>query len=334
MISTLLIGQSLSTEKAEKIFSFLFRGKLEKDQMKTLLLLLAKKGEETPEILGCLKVLRRLEPPRPTGLSLIDVCGTGGDGRGTFNISTVTAFVIAGAGAYVAKHGNRSVSSKVGSSDLMEALGVRLDVPFTQMQRALHQCRLGYFHAPFYHPSFSHVHEIRQELGTRTLFNLLGPFLNPLKLRYQMIGISNPRWLVPAAETLRELGYEKAAVVSSTEGLDELSTQGTSDIFLIEGKGVRKLRLDPQKLGFPVRKSTYKGGDLRTNRTIALGILENRLNGPFEDVVLLNSGFALWLAGKASSVKEGIERSRRSIRTGRARAVLETLRKLTHSRTK
>lgn len=326
----LLLGQSVAPVNIEKIFLALFRGRLNPEEKKVLLLLLTKKGAEVVEVWGCVKALARLEPLRRVRLPLIDVCGTGGDGRGTFNVSTVSSFVIAGAGGYVAKHGNRSVSSKVGSSDLMEALGIRVDFPFSRMLKVLHECHLGYFHAPLYHPSFSHVQRVRRELGIRTLFNLLGPLLNPLELRYQMIGISNPEWCEPVAKILQRLGRVKAAVVRSTDGLDELSTQETNDILLIEGAGMRRLRLDPRKFGFRGnRQADYQGGDLKTNREIALGILENRLRGPRQEIVLLNSGFALWLAGLASSIKEGIERSRWSLRTGRARDVLEALRRFT-----
>lgn len=330
----LLLGQSLSESQYKGLFRAAFRGQMNPLDIKTFLVLLARKGEESPEINGCVAALRRLEPPRQVSCPLlIDVCGTGGDGSRTFNVSTVSAFVIAAAGCYVAKHGNRAVSSRAGSSDLMESLGVRIEIPVRRMLRALRECHLGFFHAPLYHPSFSRVQPIRRELGIRTLFNLVGPLLNPIRIRYQMIGVANPAWLLPVAKCLRRLGRRRAAVIRSLDGLDELSTGEANDILYISGKGIRKFRLDPRKLGLSrAKKWDYEGGGLKTNRQIALGILENRLRGPRQEIVLLNSGFALWLAGRASSVKQGVERSRWALRTGRAMDVLIHLRRLTQAK--
>jgi anthranilate phosphoribosyltransferase len=260
----------------------------------------------------------------------MDVCGTGGDGLKTFNISTLSSFVIAAAGGFVAKHGNRAVSSQAGSSDLMEALGIKIDIPYKSMHGALQKCGLGYFHAPFYHPSFAQVQKVRRELGIRTFFNMLGPLVNPLDIHYQMIGVSNTTWLEATAEMLKKLGRTRAAVFRSSGGLDELSTYESNDIFLIEKNQVQKMKLEPKKFGFHrARIQDYKGGTLETNKKIALGILEGRLQGPREDAVLLNSGFALRLTGGASSIKEGIQKSRLAVHSGRAFRVLEKLRKLT-----
>lgn len=330
----LLQGKSLPERKWEKLFTDVFRGRTPSSDTKSLLLFLAKRGEGAPEINGCLAALRHFELSRPVSLPfLVDVCGTGGDGTRTFNISTVSTFVIAAAGGYVAKHGNRAVSSRAGSSDLMESLGVRLDVPFPRMLRALCECHLGYFHAPLYHPSFSRLQPIRRELAVRTIFNLLGPLVNPIKVHYQMIGVANPAWLHPLAESLKRLHHKKAAVFRSLDGLDELSTRETNDILYVTGRRVQRLRLDPKRLGFSkARKSDYEGGDLKTNCQIALGVLQNRLHGPRQEIVLLNSGFALWLIGIASSVQEGVERSRWVLRTGRAMDVLVGLRRIARAK--
>ena len=330
----LLLGQSLSEERWKEIFRAVFRGRMNSSDLKTLLVLLARKGEELPEIYGCVTALGRLEPPRPVRLPfLMDVCGTGGDGSRTFNVSTVSAFVIAAAGGYVAKHGNRAVSSRAGSSDLMESLGVRLEAPFERMLRALRECHLGFFHAPLYHPSFSRVQPLRRELAVRTLFNLLGPLLNPIAIHYQAMGVADKAWLLTVAQCLRRIGRRRAAVFHSLDGLDELSTREANDILYVNGKGIQKLRLNPRKLGFSrVRKNDYEGGGLKTNCQIALGILENRLRGPRQEIVLLNSGFALWLAGVVPSLEQGIEKSRWVLRTGRARDVLTGLRRLTRTK--
>lgn len=326
---SLLTGKSPSQQTWRTFFLHLFRGQTEPQTAKALLLLLAKKGEEAQEISACVQVVRRLEPPRRVALPyLVDVCGTGGDGMKTFNISTVTSFVVAAAGAYVAKHGNRAVSSRAGSSDLIEALGVRLELPAPRMFEALRRYHWAYFHAPLYHPVFARIQPLRKELGIPTLFNALGPLLNPIELRYQMLGVSNPSWLAPVAEALKTLGRDRAAAYRSEDGLDELSTTGPSDIFYLEKRTMRKLRLDPKKFGFSRAKlRDYQGGDPETNREIALGILEDRIRGPQQDVVVLNSGFALWLTGIASTLREGIQKSRWVLRGGRALDLLEALRR-------
>ncbi len=310
---------------------FLFRGQLSRVETKTILLTSAQKGEVASELTGCVKAVRRFEPPCLVLLPfLIDVSGTGGDQKGTFNISTVAGLVVAAAGGYVAKHGNRAVSSKTGSSDLMEALGIRIDIPFSRMCEALQKFHFGYFHAPIYHPSFSSVQPLRRELGVRTLFNLVGPLVNPVELSYQMIGVSNLKWLLPAARTLASIGRKRSAVFRSEDGMDELSTQVPSDILYVERNQIRAVSLNPRKLGFTrAGRRDYGGGDLRTNAEIARGILEHRIRDSRRDVVLLNSGLALWLAGVATTLREGIERSRWAIRSGCAAHTLGALREYT-----
>ena len=330
----LLLGKKISRRFWENAFTSLFRGQMSPPQMKGLLLLATKRGEDASEFCGFIQALRKFESAKKASVPfLLDVCGTGGDGMKTFNISTISGFVIAGAGGYVAKHGNRAVSSKVGSSDLMEALGVRLDISFSRMLDALHQFRFAYFHAPFYHPTFLRVQAIRRELKTRTLFNALGPLVNPIELSYQVIGVSNPQWLQPLAETLTMIKRKKSALIRSHDGMDELSTQEPNDILYVEGGKIKRDRLEPKKLGFLKAKRTdYAGGDLQTNRKVALGILRNEIRGPQQEVVLLNSGFALWLIGAAYTLQEGIERSRWAIRTGKALEVLEAFREYTNRR--
>jgi anthranilate phosphoribosyltransferase len=329
-ISELLTGDP-PREGWERLFRGIFEGRVLPEELRKLLLLLSKRGEEVDTVLGCLRAVRRLEPPRRVHLPyLVDVCGTGGDGAKSFNISTVSSFVIAAAGAYVAKHGNRAVSSAAGSTDLMEALGIRIDPPFEAMQEALERFHLAYFHAPFYHPSFSRVQPVRRELGVRTVFNLLGPLVNPVEVRFQMIGVSNPDWLEPLGSALRSLGRRRAVVFRSRDGLDELSSGEMSDILYMEQGKTKRFRLNPRALGF--RRATrkeYQGGDVKANREIALGIVRGRLRGPRQDVVLLNSGFALWLVGLARTIDEGIARARWAIRSGRAAALIEVLGKFT-----
>lgn len=325
----LLLAGTHGTPRWNHLFELLFEGKLASGEMKSLLLLSTKRGLNPNMIWNCLKTMRALERPRAIRIpSLMDVCGTGGDRAQTFNISTVSSFVIAGAGGRVAKHGNRAVSSRVGSSDLMEALGVRVNVSMKRMTRSLLKYGLGYFHAPLYHPSFAVVSPIRRELGVRTFFNLLGPLTNPLKIDYQMVGVSRLEWMGPVAEILRRLERKRAAVLRSVGGLDELASYEPNDILLIERGRLKRFRLNPREYGFSQgRRSDYKGGGLATNKKIALGILEGRLEGPVQEAVLLNSGFALWLSGQTGSIQEGIVKSRWALRTGKALEVLEGLKK-------
>lgn len=330
----LLMGRTLPSQEWKRLFLNLLQNRLGADEAKRLLVAIARKGEGIQEILGCVQALRKLEPPVPVKLPfLMDLCGTGGDGKGTFNISTVSSFVTAGAGAYVAKHGNRAVSSKCGSSDLMEALGIRIEAPPRRMLQALKRFRLGYFHAPCYHPIFAKIQPLRQSLGIRTIFNCVGPLLNPVRLDYQMIGVSNAKWFEPMAHVLAESGCKKGAVIRSVDGLDELSSTSPNEILCVEKGRIRKIRLDPKSLGFKGRGGKrLPGGDLRANKEIALGILEGRLTGPECDVVLLNSGFALWLTGLSCHPEEGIQLARFSIRSGRALEVLKGLQKFTTER--
>lgn len=326
----LLTGETIQPAKWEEIFLSIFKGRTDRDYPKAILLLLGKKGENENDLWGCLRAVRQLERTKSISLpALIDVCGTGGDGMKTFNVSTVSSFVIAGAGAYVIKHGNRAVSSASGSSDLMEALGVRLEIPYQRMLRSLQKHHLAYFHAPLYHPSFSSVQGVRRELGVRTLFNFLGPLVNPVNPTYQMIGVSDKRWSRPVAVALQRLGRKRAAVVRSKDGLDELSTSGSNDILYLESGKIKEIELDPKRYGFSrARKGEFLGGDAKTNRQIALSLLCGKLHGPKEDIVLFNSGFALWLCDISSTIEEGIDRARLALRSGQALRVLEGLREL------
>lgn len=334
ILCDLLSGRTLPSLEWERLFLSLLRSRLGPGDAKKLLLLIAQKGEGVQEILGCVRAFRKLEPPIPLKLPfLVDVCGTGGDGKGTFNISTVSSFVTAGAGAYVAKHGNRAVSSQCGSSDLVEALGIRIEIPPRRMLQALERFHLGYFHAPRYHPVFAKIQPLRRSLGIRTIFNCVGPLLNPIRLNYQMMGVSNASWLGPMAHVLAESGCKRAAVVRSTDGLDELSSTSSNDILCVAKGRIRKMRLNPRSLGFTGGgRKHLSGGNPGANKEIALGVLEGRLRGAECDVVLLNSGFTLWLTGLSPNLEEGIQRARFSIRSGQALEVLEGLRKFTGQR--
>lgn len=330
----LLAGRKVSATVWEKLFLKWFNSKGNLQQAKKILLLLAKMGEREPAIWGCVRAVRQLESTYRADLPyLVDVCGTGGDGRQTFNISTVSSFVIAGAGAYVAKHGNRAVSSKTGSSDLMEALGIDLRMSQKRVLASLQRFHLGYFHAPCYHPVFSKAQPLRRELGIRTIFNVVGPLLNPVEVKYQLVGVSDPNLMESMIFVLKRLNRACAATVRSRDGLDELSVAAPSDILYLRAGRIGKGFVNPEKLGFKKAKTQdLAGGDRDTNKEIALRLLENRLRGPCLDAVLLNSGFVLWLVGLSRTLSEGIERARWAIQTGRGYQVLQGLRLLSRKK--
>ena len=314
------------------MFDALYRQKLKDSDAKSLLLLLAKKRETVEEIAGCVKALRVLEPPFEARIpNLIDTCGTGGDRSGSFNVSTLAAFVIAGAGGKVAKHGNRSISSRCGSSDFMEALGVNLNAGRKKMIRAIRRSGVGYFHAPFYHPVFSRLQPLRRGLKTRTIFNLLGPLVNPLRLRAQLAGVSKPKHVALFAEVLKK-EMRRALVCHSRDGLDEISAGAPTDAAWIEKGRVRFFKIDPQRLGIPKSgKKHYLGGSPRENAARALRLLKGRLPGPLRDMVVLNSAAGLWVAGRAEDIRGGIRLAESSLASGKALKALRELKKISWS---
>lgn len=327
VLSDLLIGRSLRKRRSGLIFHAIFRNDLERSQTKALLLILARKGETVQEIDGCLSSLRRLEPPRRTPFAdLLDTCGTGGDRSGSLNVSTLAALVIAAAGGHVAKHGNRAVSSKSGSSDLMESFGVNLAAPPNRMIQAIRRCGIGYFHAPGYHPVFSRVQDLRRELGTRTIFNLLGPLINPLTLRYQLVGVFR-RDLVPVYAKILSAGpLRRALVCHSQDGMDEISTAVPTYTARIENRKITYGRIYPQRLGFrKAVKKDYAGGSAAQNRRLSVRILTGRQRGPHFDLIAVNAGAGLWISGRARTLKEGIAAAKETLSAKRAYQSLKTL---------
>jgi anthranilate phosphoribosyltransferase len=316
----LLLGLALKEAEAICFFKDLMMGKLTDTQAKTVLILLREKGESPGELIAAVSVLRAYEHRVRVSLPyLVDTCGTGGDGQGTFNVSTIGAFVAAGAGAHVAKHGNRSVSSRVGSSDLLQALGANILAKPSRMVEALEKTGIAYFHAPRYHPILARVHPLRKSIRGRTIFNLLGPLLNPAGVRRQLIGVPDVRWLPVFGKVLKVLGQEHGFVVSGAGGTDEITPFGKTQGVEIRRGGFLKFVLDPQEFGFRgFRPADMKGGTLATNRRIALGILRNRIHGGKRAAVLLNAGLALVASGRAGRLGEGIELARESLNTDRA----------------
>ena len=300
---------------------------------RSLVLLMTKKGISAAQLSQIIAGVKKIERPlRGTPQNLVDVCGTGGDGLSSFNISSVSAFVVAGAGGCVAKHGNRAVTSRCGSSDLMEALGVKLDAPQAAMIKALHRAGIGYFHGPFYHPALARVQALRRALGVRTFFNDAGPLLNPCRLKAQLIGVSGADQMDFYEELLVKRGIRRALILRSFDGFDEATTSAPSAVAEIVNGRRRRWTLVPGKYGFKRSSAAaYKGGSVAVNRRIALGILEGRIRGPRCDVVLLNAGLALYIAGRAARIEDGIAQGRAALDSGAARDALAKLVKISNS---
>jgi anthranilate phosphoribosyltransferase len=291
-----------------------------------LLTALAMKGERPHEIVGFARTMREHAVPlsAPAG-DVFDTCGTGGDRAGTFNVSSTAAVVVAGAGLTVAKHGNRSVSSQCGSADVFEALGVNVSAAPAVVERCLREARLAFFFAPTFHPSMRHAGPTRRELGLRTAFNLLGPLTNPARARRQIVGVPRPELTELLARSLMMLGSERAWVVHGSDGLDEISTTGYTKVSECRDGAVHTFYIHPSDFGLAkTTPETLKGGDAAMNAGIVRSVLAGA-SGPARDVVLLNSGAALFVAGKAGSVREGIALAAAAIDGGQAVTTLDAM---------
>jgi anthranilate phosphoribosyltransferase len=329
LLEQLLNGTSLMEEQA----TALMRGWLDEqiDPVLTgaLLAALRAKGVNGVELAAMAQVLREACPlpgARPD-LHLVDTCGTGGDGADSFNISTAVAFVAAACGAHVAKHGNRSASGRVGSADVLEALGIHLLAPQEQVVAALPQAGLTFLFAPGWHPALVGLAPLRRSLGVRTVFNLLGPLVNPLRPDAQVLGVARADLLDPMAEALARLGLRRAVVVHGYGGLDEASLAGVNALRLVEAGSVRTDQLDPEALGLQLAPiEALAGGDLSANRSILEAVLQGRGSQAQADVVALNAALVLWAAGRADSVAEGLDQARQALASGQAWSALERLR--------
>jgi anthranilate phosphoribosyltransferase len=321
--------EDLTSAQAAAIMGRIMDGEVPSSQIAAVLMALALKGERPSELVGFAQAMR--ERAVALGASfddVVDTCGTGGDGAQTFNVSTAAALVLAGAGVRVAKHGNRAVSSRCGSADVFEALGVRLDAPPEQVEEAL-QAGLAFFFAPVWHPSMKHAGPTRRELGVRTAFNLLGPLTNPARARRQIIGVSRPEHTALLARTLGALGTERAWVVHGAGGLDELSTLGHTKVSELRDGAVNTFYVHPFDVG--LRQASVEdlaGGTAAENAVLVERLLAGE-PGPRRDIVLLNAGAALLVSGRAGSLGEGIQLAAGSLDSGAARRALEELRRIT-----
>ncbi|WP_334146315.1 anthranilate phosphoribosyltransferase [Hyphomicrobium sp.] len=294
-------------------------------QMAAFLMGLRVRGETVDEITGAARAMRARMTAVTVAPGAIDIVGTGGDGHGTFNVSTAAALVAAGAGLKVAKHGNRSVSSLSGASDVLAALGVKLDCGPEVIARAVDEAGVGFLWAPHHHPAFKAWAPARAELGVRTLFNLLGPVCNPAGVRRHVIGVFAHAWVTPVAEVLRALGSERAWVVHGYDGLDELSTTGPTAVACLDGGTITTFEVTPEDAGLErVTLSELKGGDGARNAEALKDLLAGAL-GPYRDIVLLNAAAALIVAGRAESLREGAALAEEAIASGRAARALERL---------
>ncbi len=322
---TLLHEHLLATE-AEAVMMRIMAGETTPAQIGAYLAALRAKGETVAEITGFARAMRQhVTAVRPSRHPLIDTCGTGGDGANTFNISTTAALVVAGAGVAVAKHGNRSVSSRCGSADVLEALGVRLDLGPEDMARCIDEVGFGFLYAPMLHPAMKHAIGPRREMGVRTVFNILGPLTNPAGASVQIVGVFARSLIEPLAQVLGELGTDMAYVVNSADGLDELSISAPNYVACLRNGYVSCLEIDPEEYGFErATLDAIRGGDAAENAQITLDILAGE-RGPRRDVVLLNAGAALVVAKAVGDLHEGIAVAKEAIDNGRARQVLENL---------
>jgi anthranilate phosphoribosyltransferase len=326
LIEKVMRREDLSGEEAAAAMAEVMEGRAADAQIAGLLIGLAMKGERPVEIVGlattmraqAVKVTRHFE-------GVFDTCGTGGDRSGTFNISSCVALVVAACGIRVAKHGNRSVSSLCGSADVFETLGVRITAPPAVVERCLEEARIGFFFAPTFHPSMKHAGATRRALGVRTAFNLLGPLTNPAAPTRQLVGVPRPEFTELLARSLLLLGSERAWVVHGADGIDEISTTGYTKISECRAGSVNTFYLHPADVGLPkASAASLRGGDARENARIVTSVLAGD-GGPARDVVTLNAGAALFIAGAAATIQEGIRRASLAIDSGEAKRTLEAL---------
>ncbi len=317
----------LTEEEAQEAMQIIMTGQATAAQLACLVTALKMKGEKAAEITGLAKVMRqKVTPVCCQATDIVDTCGTGGDDGQTFNISTTAAFIAAGCGLPVAKHGNRSVSSQCGSADVLEALGVNINLSPQEMAGCIDNASLGFLFAPILHQSMQYALKPRQEIGIRTVFNLLGPLTNPAGAKRQLLGVYSPDLTETLAEVLLELGTKHAWVVHGLDGLDEISLSSKTQVTEVKNGKLRTFILNPADYGLKVVPlAALKGGSPQENAAIILNILQNREKGPTREIALLNAAAVLVVGGLADDLKEGLALARKSLGEGKALAVLEKL---------
>ncbi|MFU8822883.1 anthranilate phosphoribosyltransferase [Yoonia sp.] len=319
----------LSRAQAEEAFGYLFAGEATSAQIGGLLMALRARGEAVSEYAAAAAVMRAHCVPVKAPEGAMDIVGTGGDGKHTLNISTATAFVVAGAGVPVAKHGNRNLSSKSGTADVQSALGINVNVTPDVVERAIAEAGIGFMMAPLHHPAMRHVGPVRLELGCKTIFNILGPLTNPAGVKRQLTGAFAIDLIFPMAETLQQLGSEKAWLVHGSDGTDEITICGTTSVAVLENGKITSRQIHPEDAGLPEHPFRDIIGGTPEDNATALRALLDGAPGAYRDAVLFNAAAALVVADKASILTEGVEIARASIESGKAKAALSALARIT-----
>jgi anthranilate phosphoribosyltransferase len=324
-LSTLLAGRSLSEDEAGAAMKEIMEGAATPAQIAGFVIALRSKGETIDEIVGLVTTMRTFSEKIDVGQDVLDTCGTGGDRTGTFNVSTAAALVCAGAGVKVAKHGNRAASSRCGSADVLEALGVKIDLSPEGVAACIATAGIGFCFAPVFHPAMRHAGPPRKELGVATIFNFLGPLTNPAGATRQALGVSDPRMIEPMVEALGRLGSERVIAFHGDKGLDELATSGPSDVFELAEGTTRRWTVDPTDLGIESAPLEAVAGGSPDENAAAIRAVLGGEGGPRRDIVVLNAAAGLIAAGRAQGMPEGIILAAESIDSGAARGSLESL---------
>ncbi len=324
LLAKVAAGEALTRDESRQAFEILMSGEATPSQIGGFLMALRVRGETVDEIVGAVATMRSKMLPVEAPAEAIDIVGTGGDGTGTYNISTLAALIVAGAGVPVAKHGNRALSSKSGAADSLSALGVNLDIGPDMIARCIRDAGIGFMFAQLHHSAMRHVGPSRVELGTRTIFNLLGPLSNPAGARRQLLGVFSPQWVVPLAEVLRDLDAESVWVVHGN-GLDEITTTGTTQVAALEGGKISTFELTPGDFGLPYATlAELKGGDGVANAAALREVLSGAKNA-YRDIALANAAASLVIAGKAQTIHDGMKLAAQSLDSGATALALEKL---------
>ncbi|MCP4619081.1 MAG: anthranilate phosphoribosyltransferase [Bradyrhizobium sp.] len=325
IIGKVATGATLSRDEAASAFAAMMSGEATPSQMGGLLMALRVRGETVDEITGAVAAMRSKMLKVQAPADAVDVVGTGGDGSGSVNVSTCAAFIVAGSGVPVAKHGNRALSSRSGAADVLASLGVKIDLAPEKVGYCVKEAGIGFMFAPAHHPAMKNVGPTRVELATRTIFNLLGPLSNPAGVKRQMVGVFSRQWVQPLAQVLKNLGSDSAWVVHGSDGLDEITLTGPTSVAALENGNIRTFEVTPEDAGL-TRSSpgSLRGGDADANAAALRGVLEGKPS-PYRDVALLNAAAALVVAGKARDLKEGVAIGTRTLDSGAAAAKLKQL---------
>ncbi|RJF70341.1 anthranilate phosphoribosyltransferase [Rhodopseudomonas palustris] len=325
VIAKVATGATLTRDEAASAFDAMMSGDATPSQMGALLMGLRVRGETVDEITGAVTTMRSKMLTVDAPADAVDVVGTGGDGSGSVNVSTCASFIVAGCGVPVAKHGNRALSSKSGAADVLNALGVKIDITPDQVGRCVNEAGIGFMFAPTHHPAMKNVGPTRVELATRTIFNLLGPLSNPAGVKRQMIGVFSRQWVQPLAQVLKNLGSEAIWVVHGSDGLDEITLSGPTAVTQLKAGEITSFEISPEDAGLSrAPAEALKGGDAEANAVALRAVLEG-MPGPYRDVAVLNAAATLIVAGKAKDLKEGVALATKSIDSGAAEARLKKL---------